>query len=111
MEVIASSCVAAATSVDTWAPASAETASVVPAIRSFSIMTGCRSEVTSRSRRGESGGDRRSQTGEQIAVVQRALDQLALGRLERRAGELNDLREHELEIGEEHAHARIACGG
>src|SRR5919107_2855465 len=97
------------------APLVAVRAPAVPVVAIVATRRMCRSIIARAvwlravSRGGLSGGHRGAETRQQIAVAHRAVDQLALTRLQWGARELNDLRQDQLEIGEQRAHLRVVA--
>src|SRR5215210_6198043 len=99
------------------APLEAVRAPAVPVVAIVATRKICQSIIAlavrlrAVSRGGQSAGHRGANARQQIAVAHRAVDQLALARLQRSARELNDLRQDQLQIGEQRAHLRVVARG
>src|SRR5689334_17517101 len=95
------------------APCMVVQAPALPVVAIVATRRMCRSIIAralwlkAASRSGQSGGHDGADAREQIAITHRVVDQLALARLQRHARELNDLRQDQLQIGEQRAHLGI----
>src|SRR5690349_12023762 len=98
---------------DATVPCTVVEVPAVPAVAIVATRRMCRSIIAralwlkAASRSGQSGGHDGADAREQIAITHRVVDQLALARLQRHARELNDLRQDQLQIGEQRAHLGI----